>query len=1137
MAFNYNTLPGLSGHAHPSSSSLPEHLQTHSHSPFPQPLPPAPRTQNSPPVAAFANNSYIPGLSDASSGGTWQPPLPSLYNASMSLSTPTQQPISHGAQPHTYPHEDAQHFSGMESSEGMEEGELSDSDADAAIPTVPDTSSSANEAPVPGPSTHARTNGSSNAADLFSLAYLLEQRQMAKNFIKVSGFTYQQLVQEGLNEAMLWGLYNELGISTEQAPQAPQAALPKKSPLTLSSATPAQQAKPVNREEYLARLKALQKKPALDKPSQQNSDAGNGAVAAPGDALAKNDVVEKAAQKQQRADSALIVKNISNEQQLLSIFAWSGGPAQLHVERIDKDAVVYFSSPEDKLAIWNHIGNKYKKASEGALHVKHLIETQDAVQASETSTKTQSILDKDGIKDGTKDGTQDPAALQRKEKLARLREEALKSAKAAQAKKEQLAAAAAAKAEQFLDDLGTSSHSSGTPMSSTSTLKRPLTTLADDITGAAPVKRPFGQPRYDDEQNDCIIEASDDEVDSESGRGSHQRPVQVTASAAMTPKSTHSVEGLEAHELRILEMRRRIVQLESRNKAKAISGNASPAQDAQIHKAISSPGAMLTPATPAPQAAFRGETPIPHGVSPVEWKKQRRTQIQSTLPAYNAKVASTANRLALLRQQMKDLEESMLREEAERQQLLHELEALGMDTDGIPDMPIEELKATRDDLTANLDAQATDKVSIVKAQELVPSLQQEQKNSGTSVSTGEGETTSSEDEGGDAMDISNSDSDADEGYEPQEARTNSIEEQEEEAYEPPDAGNIMPAPLQNTQLPTDSVSEDEDEDIYEPTEASAVALNTIDLNRIPDLQNSGEALLQPAVPGSDGEDDSIYADEPAVEQSGSDEDGQIRESDDLGLSSSEAESRGARVEESHPSSDARNATKAPDSASFGDSASSSGDAPMDQSEDEDEKEDEDEENEEDYEPAEASGLQGSGVAPASPADSLYDEGPEDEDDEAYNPPDADSVMEDVHRPQTNKSQPAVSAESSLDAFGDSDVGATICSCPRSSVTEIHPNVGQKSMRKKSEVYTPYESPLKLFKWYREQSKPEKESSGGPTSLTYNHNIDVNKPLCAFETAGGVCNDARCEGQHFRSMSVPAERFLAEVGAASSSNTE
>lgn len=67
-------------------------------------------------------------------------------------------------------------------------------------------------------------------------------------------------------------------------------------------------------------------------------------------------------------------------------------------------------------------------------------------------------------------------------------------------------------------------------------------------------------------------------------------------------------------------------------------------------------------------------------------------------------------------------------------------------------------------------------------------------------------------------------------------------------------------------------------------------------------------------------------------------------------------------------------------------------------------------------------------------------------------------------------------------------------------------------------FTPYESPLRHFKSYRYHSEYLNEISRGFRSLTYSHAINPENPICRYEL-GGVCNDASCTSQHFRSMGL------------------
>lgn len=67
------------------------------------------------------------------------------------------------------------------------------------------------------------------------------------------------------------------------------------------------------------------------------------------------------------------------------------------------------------------------------------------------------------------------------------------------------------------------------------------------------------------------------------------------------------------------------------------------------------------------------------------------------------------------------------------------------------------------------------------------------------------------------------------------------------------------------------------------------------------------------------------------------------------------------------------------------------------------------------------------------------------------------------------------------------------------------------------VFKPYVSPLTNFKAYRYAPQFAKEVPGGLRSTTYSHAINEQKPLCQYETLGGICNDPQCEDQHWRQM--------------------
>jgi hypothetical protein len=76
---------------------------------------------------------------------------------------------------------------------------------------------------------------------------------------------------------------------------------------------------------------------------------------------------------------------------------------------------------------------------------------------------------------------------------------------------------------------------------------------------------------------------------------------------------------------------------------------------------------------------------------------------------------------------------------------------------------------------------------------------------------------------------------------------------------------------------------------------------------------------------------------------------------------------------------------------------------------------------------------------------------------------------------------------------------------------------QLSLPVKRNAFTPYESPLKMFKAYRYHPEYGSTVSTGFGSMTYCNNINPDISICQWEADGGVCNDPQCSGQHFKDM--------------------
>ncbi|EGE03271.1 hypothetical protein TEQG_02305 [Trichophyton equinum CBS 127.97] len=92
------------------------------------------------------------------------------------------------------------------------------------------------------------------------------------------------------------------------------------------------------------------------------------------------------------------------------------------------------------------------------------------------------------------------------------------------------------------------------------------------------------------------------------------------------------------------------------------------------------------------------------------------------------------------------------------------------------------------------------------------------------------------------------------------------------------------------------------------------------------------------------------------------------------------------------------------------------------------------------------------------------------------------------------------------------------------------NDADASLHQSSFRFSPYSSPLKLFRAYRYHPDFTNLTSGGFRSLTYSHNIDPHKPLCDLEITGGVCDAPSCGFQHFRDMNLSDDKILVEMGS-------
>jgi hypothetical protein len=75
----------------------------------------------------------------------------------------------------------------------------------------------------------------------------------------------------------------------------------------------------------------------------------------------------------------------------------------------------------------------------------------------------------------------------------------------------------------------------------------------------------------------------------------------------------------------------------------------------------------------------------------------------------------------------------------------------------------------------------------------------------------------------------------------------------------------------------------------------------------------------------------------------------------------------------------------------------------------------------------------------------------------------------------------------------------------------------KAVSSERSRFTPYESPLKMFRAYRYHPDFLKNVRHGYSSLTFINKTDPYRSLCEYEAGGGVCNDVSCQNQHFKDM--------------------
>lgn len=96
------------------------------------------------------------------------------------------------------------------------------------------------------------------------------------------------------------------------------------------------------------------------------------------------------------------------------------------------------------------------------------------------------------------------------------------------------------------------------------------------------------------------------------------------------------------------------------------------------------------------------------------------------------------------------------------------------------------------------------------------------------------------------------------------------------------------------------------------------------------------------------------------------------------------------------------------------------------------------------------------------------------------------------------------------------------------ISQVEPEATRAQEFRDRKYFTPYKTPLEMFKKYRFHPDYVGNIQGGYRSQTYSHNIKAMDMLCPFEGSGGTCNDAACQYQHFHQMTIPDHEILVQL---------
>ncbi|KAH7066545.1 hypothetical protein FB567DRAFT_599694 [Paraphoma chrysanthemicola] len=523
----------------------------------------------------------------------------------------------------------------------------------------------------------------------------------------------------------------------------------------------------------------------------------------------------------------------------------------------------------------------------------------------------------------------------------------------------------------------------------------------------------------------------------------------------------------------------------------------------------------------AAAAALALQRDISNGASDLiqDVKRRRREEIESKLPAIDSELAANANRMTLLMKEMEELKVQNEKITKDKELLTQELEGLGIDTEG---MSHAEMQAKKDEIEHQLSPERD--VTPRRIESSAPITAPASEDDYQDQPVEEIQQTSAVEAAPVLAALENNNRVNQEraslpglGSGSQTVVANAVPPSQaptvDEVYDTKPVAALDKSQSTNAQEPPNAAT---------VTIPSEMAIAPSNVSAAVDVQDSATPL---------DEDDDFYSPAPAAAP-------EVEQSMDVTV----------------------NAASAP-------SPSEEGEGEMSLSS----------EDEEEYEPEEPTVLENVPMQYAQVPHITATKSPATEDisteeEEAYEPPDVGEVVANVEAdgagvdvedgvPQVEADDGAMDIASSSSEDSDSDSSsdgeisepandATISEShalqdTANQADDLAPELQSETAPESIPVpedehevpkFTPYESPLRMFKSYRYHPNFAQDVSGGFLSNTFSHQIDPEKPLCQYESAGGSCNDPDCPNQHFRGMSITGETLLVQLGTANPGKT-